>query len=90
MSPPKDKIRLIPNTYVWTQSFVMILLMLKAAEQTSSVRKFFDANKGKLRQSIDSMLAWLDDMKQMDDMAEWGSRLLKPLYRTGAVWDDTY
>jgi hypothetical protein len=80
MGPPRNKKRLLPNTYVWTQSFVMILLLLKVAGENTSMRKFVDENKAEVDQTIKSMLAWLKDMRQMDAMAEWGLDILGDIY----------
>jgi hypothetical protein len=77
MGPLKDKKRLLPNTYVWTQSFIMILLLFKVAEQSSSLRNFFDENQHELNQSVRSMMVWLQDMKQVDALADWGSEILE-------------
>jgi hypothetical protein len=85
MNPLRNKKRLLPNTYVWTQSFVMILLILKLAEKCPFFTRFWEENKTKVDETVRSMLAWLEDMRQVDAMSAWGSEILEPLYGSGAI-----
>lgn len=36
--------------------------------------------KGKLEETAQLMLEWMRDMRQVDGIAEWGWKILEPLY----------
>jgi hypothetical protein len=82
MSPVKDKKRLIPNNYVWTQSFIIVLLIFASIRQSGLLQTICEENIGsdEMQGSIDGMLEWLRDMQQMDAIADWGWNLLEKLY----------
>jgi len=82
MGPPKDKKRLIPNVYVWTQSFLTILLVLRVSVESAVVMRMCEreVKTEQLEQSMRSMLDWFRDMRQVDGIAEWSWTILEPLY----------
>ena len=79
----KNKKRLIPNIFVWTQSFLSILVVMRmAAEDTLLKRILEERLEGRrVRESLEMMLDWMRDMQRVSGIAEWSWRVLEPLYR---------
>lgn len=82
-SPLKDKKRLIPNSYAWTQSFLMFLLILRAIREDPRLVQVCADRIGLARidESVEVMLEWMDDMQQVDGVAAWSRSTLGPLYQ---------
>ncbi|KAF2137133.1 uncharacterized protein K452DRAFT_278936 [Aplosporella prunicola CBS 121167] len=82
MSPPKDKKRLIPNIYVWTQSFSAFLLVFRVVRDHPLLRQICETrlSMAQIEESISLMIEWMEDMKQVDGVADWSARLVQPLY----------
>ncbi|KAH7053506.1 hypothetical protein B0J12DRAFT_660222 [Macrophomina phaseolina] len=79
----RDKKRLIPNNFVWTQSFLMFLLILRAIRENDEVWRFCGERVGaeRIEESVEVMLDWIDDLRMVDRMARWAWRTLNPIYR---------
>lgn len=82
MAPPKNKKRLVPHLFAWTQNFLGILLILRLTTESACLQQICDerVNREDMEQSAQLMLDWLRDMRQVDGIAEWGWRILEPLY----------
>lgn len=82
MAPPKNKKRLVPHMFTWTQNFVGILLILRMTTETECLRTICEerVNKEELEQTASLMLDWLRDVKQVDGIAEWSWKIVEPLY----------
>lgn len=84
MAPPKNKKRLVPHLFAWTQNFMGILLILKMCSVNDCLRTIVDEGGVVGRQEIDIsiglMLEWMRDVKQVDGIAEWSWGILEPLY----------
>ena len=82
MSPPKGKKRLIPNTYVWTQSFLAFLLIFRLAAENEPLRHISQTQleNDKVEESTRLMLEWMKDMRHVDGVAEWSWKILEQLY----------
>ena len=87
MAPPKDKRRLIPHLFAWTQNFVGILLILKMCSVNDCLRAICDEGGvvcwDEISQTVSLMLDWMRDIKQVDGIAEWSWRILAPLHGVG-------
>ncbi|KAL1581949.1 hypothetical protein WHR41_09548 [Cladosporium halotolerans] len=82
MSPPKDKKRLVPHHFAWTQNCISILLIIRmtAANEDLEGMCFKYVERTVLRKTAVLMLQWLRDLKQIDGIAEWSLQLLEPLF----------
>lgn len=59
-----------------------ILLILRMTTENECLKQICDerVNKDDLEQTASLMLDWLRDIKQVDGIAEWGWKILNPLY----------
>ncbi|KAJ9634781.1 hypothetical protein H2199_008830 [Coniosporium tulheliwenetii] len=82
MWPVKNKKRLIPNIFAWTQSFLGILLVLRIAAEDTVLKQIWETQllNQHVQDSIEMMLYWVRDMQQVDGIAEWSWKILEPLY----------
>ncbi|KAL1305957.1 hypothetical protein AAFC00_004095 [Neodothiora populina] len=82
MAPPKNKKRLVPHLFTWTQNFMGILLILRMTTENTCLKGICDerVNREDLEQTASLMLDWLRDIKQVDGIAEWSWKILSPLY----------
>ncbi|KAK5133201.1 hypothetical protein LTR08_008036 [Meristemomyces frigidus] len=84
MSPPKNKKRLVPHLFAWTQNFMGILLILSMASANECLRRIIDeggvVGRQEIEITIQLMLEWVQDAKQVDGIAEWSWTILEPLF----------
>jgi hypothetical protein len=81
LAPPKNKKRLVPHLFSWTQNFLVILLVLQMFrndENLGDICKEGGVAAEDIEGSIGSMIGWLEDVKQEDGIAEWSVRVLWP------------
>jgi hypothetical protein len=81
LAPPKNKKRLVPHLFSWTQNFLAMLLILqtcRADEYLGDICKEGGVAAEDIEGSIASMIGWLEDVKQEDGIAEWSVRVLGP------------
>ena len=73
---------MIPNTYVWTQSFLGFLLIFRLAAEIEPLRQICQTRVGndKMEESTRLMLEWMKDMRHLDGVAEWSWKILQQLY----------
>ncbi|KAK5127671.1 hypothetical protein LTR08_004352 [Meristemomyces frigidus] len=83
MSPTKNKKRLVPHLFAWTQNFMGILLILSMTLANECLRRIIDEGGVVGRPEIDItvqlMLEWVQDAKQLDVIAEWSWTILQLL-----------
>jgi hypothetical protein len=74
LAPPKNKKHLIPHLFSWTQNFLAMLLILRMC-QTSHFLGDICTESGisgeTLESAIGSMTRWLEDLRQVDGIADW-------------------
>lgn len=87
MSPSKDKKRLVPHLFAWTQNFMGILLILRMTTENERLQRICEShvNHEEIRRTVELMLDWVRDVKQLDGIAEWSWRILEPLFSKQAV-----
>jgi hypothetical protein len=81
LAPPKNKKRLVPHLFSWTQNFLAMLLVLQMFrndENLGDICKEGGVAAEDIEGSIGSMIGWLEDVKQEDGIAEWSVRVLWP------------
>ncbi|USW51869.1 hypothetical protein Slin15195_G051880 [Septoria linicola] len=82
MAPPKNKKRLVPHLFAWTQNFLGILLVLRMTTENECLKQICDehVNRDDIQSTIASMLEWFRDVRQVDGIADWSWRILEPLF----------
>ena len=82
MAPTKDKKRLVPHLFAWTQNFMGILLILRMTYENDILRQICDdqVNRDDIQKTAALMLDWIRDVKQVDGIAEWNWKILEPLF----------
>ncbi len=87
MAPPKNKKRLVPHLFAWTQNFMGILLILRMTTENECLRRICESqvNQEDIRKTVSLMLEWIQDVKQMCGVADWSWRVLEPLYSGKSV-----
>ncbi|KZF22921.1 hypothetical protein L228DRAFT_261039 [Xylona heveae TC161] len=87
MAPPKNKKRLVPYLFTWTQHLLGILLIFYQTK-TNSILQYICTRyfaPGEIEESITLMLDWIDDMRRVDGIALWSWKIIEPLYRSWAL-----
>jgi hypothetical protein len=74
--------RLIPHLFTWTHNAMSFLCIFSMIGHNEVLRKICeqDLDLRELRISVAIQLSWLQDMKAIDNIAEWAWRLLHPLF----------
>lgn len=87
MAPPKDKKRLVPHLFSWTQNFLSILLIFEMTRRNDCLRQICDdhVNSEHVQRTVALMLDWMRDMRQVDGIADWSWGILEPLFMGQSV-----
>ncbi|KAF2215184.1 hypothetical protein CERZMDRAFT_82236 [Cercospora zeae-maydis SCOH1-5] len=85
MAPPKNKKRLVPHLFAWTQNFMGILLILRMTTENECLKRICDehVNRDDITATVSCMLEWIRDIRQVDAIADWSWLILEPLYSVG-------
>lgn len=85
MAPPKDKKRLVPHLFAWTQNFLGVLLILRMTTENDYLGQICQSqvNEGEIQTAASLMLDWIKDVKQLCGIADWAWGILQPLYAKG-------
>lgn len=87
LAPPKNKKRLVPHLFAWTQNFMGMLLILRMTTVSDSLRTICESHvsQEEVQKSVTLMLEWMRDVKQLDGIAEWSWRILEPMFPNGLL-----
>jgi hypothetical protein len=82
MNPPRDRKRLIPYLFAWTQNFFGVLLILRMVEENTTIRRIAETHLDfdEMQQTVHLLLDWFRDMRQIDGIAAWAWSVLSHLY----------
>ena len=82
LSRARNKKRLLPHLFTWTQNFVAILSILWISHHNECLRQICEKklDSAWVREMVAQMLHWLQDVRQIDSIAEWSWRFLNPLF----------
>jgi hypothetical protein len=82
MDPPRMRKRLIPYLFAWSQNFLGVLLILRMTSQNRMLREIAERhlNVVDVEKTVELLLDWFRDMRQIDGMAEWSWNILSKLY----------
>jgi hypothetical protein len=81
LAPPKIKKHLVPHLFSWTQNFLammFVLRMCRSSHLLSDVCREASIAEDHLESAISSMARWLEDVRQLDGIADWGMRVFGP------------
>lgn len=81
--PPKHKKHLVPHLFSWTQNFLAMALVLRICQTSdylSDICKESGISEGNIESAISAMVQWLDDIRQVDGIADWSMRVLGPAF----------
>jgi hypothetical protein len=81
LAPPKSKKHLVPHLFSWTQNFLammFVLRMCRSSHLLSDVCREASIAEDHLESAISSMARWLEDVRQLDGIADWGMRVFGP------------
>lgn len=83
LSPPKDKKRLTPHTWVWPQHFMGILLILDLCSKNEYLRHTVECGlveQWKINRTIQLMQEWIQDAAQIDGVARRSWDIVKSIF----------
>jgi len=83
MDPAKMRKRLIPYLFAWTQNFLGVLLILRMATVNPTLMSIAERHLDSVdvEKTIELLLDWFRDMRQVDGMAAWSWSVLSRLYQ---------
>ena len=79
--PPRNKKHLVPHLFSWTQNLLamtFVLRMCQKSDYLSDICKEGGIREADIESAISSMLQWLEDVRQVDGIADWSIRVLGP------------
>ena len=82
MAPPRYKKRLVPYMWTWSQQFMAILLILNLCTTNECLRRVVGdglVRPQEIEQTVQLVLDWLRDAKQIDGIAERSWAIVEPL-----------
>lgn len=82
LSPPEAKKRLVPHLYSWTQNYLGMLLIFDAIRRSESLQRICKdrVSDERIQDTAALMLDCLNDARQVDGIAEWGWKVVEPLF----------
>ncbi|KAL1390850.1 hypothetical protein HDK64DRAFT_297683 [Phyllosticta capitalensis] len=83
LAPPKNRKRLVPYPFAWTPNFLGILLILRMTTISSVLAEVcrLEVDQTEVMLTVQYMLEWIADWREMDAMASWSWTILEPLFR---------
>ncbi|KAK8164949.1 hypothetical protein IWX90DRAFT_381189 [Phyllosticta citrichinensis] len=83
LAPPKNRKRLVPYPFAWTQNFLGILLILRMTTIPSVLAEVCrrEIDQTELMMTVQYMLEWIADAREIDAIASWSWTILEPLFR---------
>lgn len=87
LPPAVGKKRLVPHVFAWTQNFMSILLIFKLCSVNTLLQEIINEGEVVSREEVEStikiLMDWMNDVRQVDVIAEWAWGILAPLYGYG-------
>jgi hypothetical protein len=74
--------RLIPHHFTWTQNAISFLCIFLVIGKNRKLKEICEQHMDmqELRMSVAVQLAWLQDLRAIDGIADWAWRLMHPLF----------
>lgn len=82
MAPPRDRKRLLPNIYAWSQNFFAVLLIFRMMPENKLLRDIVQQqlDAAELQQTLVLLLDWIRDMKQVCCLSQWSWPIVNTLF----------
>lgn len=83
LSTPRNKKHLVPYFFSWTQNVVTIICVLRMCSKSECLSEICRANGisgERIESTIECMMRWLEDVRQVDGAADWTIRVLGPAF----------
>jgi hypothetical protein len=85
LAPPKNKKHLVPHLFSWTQNFLAMMFVLRMCQKSEYLSDICRENgiaSEDIESAISSMIQWLQDVRQVDGIADWSMRVLGLAFST--------
>jgi hypothetical protein len=82
MTPARDKQRLVPHMFTWTNSSIGVLLILRMIRVNEKLREVCEGrvSQHELDKTAALILDWLEDIRQIDATAQWAWTVFEPMF----------
>ncbi|KAF2456326.1 hypothetical protein BDY21DRAFT_372456 [Lineolata rhizophorae] len=82
MAPIRDRKRLIPFSFVWTQNFLGILIIVRMAIDNPTLNPLLTRlhTDDTVNRNILRLLDWMEDMAGIDSVAKWGWKIVANMF----------
>ena len=82
MAPCKDKKRIVPHLFTWTNNSIGILLILRMTRANEGLRGICEERVicEEIERTVVLILEWVKDIKQVDATAQWAWSILEPMF----------
>lgn len=82
---PKDRKRLVPHLFAWTNGSIGVLLILRMSRVNETLRGVCEGrvSEQEIDQTVGILLDWLDGIRRFDAIAEWAWTVFEPMFRVG-------
>jgi hypothetical protein len=82
MWPCRNRKRLVPMLFTWTQNFLCVLLVLRMLTVNECLHEIMERylDKQEVEDTVLLLLDWMHDVKQIDGIAGWSWPILESLY----------
>lgn len=82
MAPARDKKRLVPHMFTWTNSSIGVLLILRMIRVNEKLRGVCEGrvSEQELDETAALILNWLEDIRQIDATAQWAWTVFEPMF----------
>jgi hypothetical protein len=82
LTPPICGKHLVPHLFAWTQNFMAMLCILRLCQRDvflGEICREGGIKREEMQRSSSLMVEWLEDVRQVDGIADWSIRILEPL-----------
>jgi hypothetical protein len=82
LTPPICGKHLVPHLFAWTQNFMAMLCILRLCQRDvflGEICRDGGITIEEMQRSSSLMVEWLEDVRQVDGIADWSIRILEPL-----------
>lgn len=82
LAPARQKKRLVPHLFTWTQNFIALLVILRTSQSNEYLRRICNKRleSRRLERATAEMLHRIRDIKQIDGIGEWSWQFLPSLF----------
>jgi hypothetical protein len=89
--PPKDRKRLVPHLFAWTNGSIGVLLIMRMIRVNETLRGVCEGrvSEREVDETVAVILDWLEGIRRFDAIAEWAWTVFEPMFKgTDEVTDE--